>query len=93
MLLRISDLRYKNVVNLSDGCCLGVITDAQFDSCTGNILAMIVMGRRHFFGLFGKEDELFIPWQCIQIIGEDTVLVRWDDAGCRRKNRRKEPSL
>ena len=31
MLLRISDLRYKNVVNLSDGCCLGVITDAQFD--------------------------------------------------------------
>ena len=72
---RIDDFKFKEVVNLSDGQRLGFVCDALLDIGTGRILALIVPGRCKIFGLFWREDDYILPWNCIKRIGEDIVLV------------------
>lgn len=35
-------------------------------------------GRCRFFGLFGREEDFIIPWEAIDKIGDDIILVRHD---------------
>ena len=37
--------------------------------------AIIVYGPGRFFGLFGRGEEYYIPWECIQRIGDDIILI------------------
>ena len=69
------DLRSLEVVNLCDGTRLGYACDFEFDCEDARILALVIPGSRGLFG-FNKEDDLVIPWNCIQCIGEDTILVK-----------------
>ncbi len=69
------DLRHLEIVNLCDGARLGYACDFEFDRDDARILALIVPGSCGFLG-FGKEDDLIIPWNCIECIGEDTILVK-----------------
>ena len=39
---RFCELKQKEVINVCDGCRLGYTTDLEFDSCTGNIIALII---------------------------------------------------
>ena len=39
-------------------------------------MSVIIYGRPRFFGLFGKEEDVVIPWDMVQTIGDDTILVR-----------------
>ena len=75
---RIVDLRCKEVINVCDGARLGYAFDVEFDSCTGQIVAIVVPGPCRFFGLFGREDDYVVPWECIAKIGEDIILVKYD---------------
>lgn len=75
MLTRLSDFRMKEVINVSDGCRLGYVSDLQLDESEGRICAVIVPGPCKWFGLFGHDAEYVIPWHCIRRIGSDTVLV------------------
>ena len=43
------------------------------------VLSLIVYGRLRFFGLLGREEDRVIPWEDIEIIGEDTILVCWEE--------------
>ena len=40
MVCRISDLRYKDVINLQDGSCLGSVCDVELDCEKANIRQM-----------------------------------------------------
>jgi YlmC/YmxH family sporulation protein len=71
----IEDLARKDVINVKDGCRLGFVGDVEIDTCDGKIVSLIIYGRTKFFGLFGREDDLVIPWCDIQKIGEDIILV------------------
>ena len=75
MVCSLMDLRCKEVVNIQNGACLGCVCDVEFDTCTARICTIIIFGRPRFFGLFGREPDLIIPWDQIKCIGEDTVLV------------------
>ncbi len=68
------DFRNKQVVNVCDGKCLGNICEIEFDVCDGKITAIVVEGEGGFLG-FGPGEEYVIPWDKIQKIGEDVVLV------------------
>lgn len=72
-----AELRKLEVVNLCDGCRIGYASDFEFeaDACGGKILSLIIPGNCGFFG-WGKEDDLVIPWRCVECIGSDTILVR-----------------
>ena len=71
-------LRCKEVVNIKDGCRLGYIDDIIFDSETGTICGIQIPDRSRFFGLFSRGEIIFIPWNAIERIGDDIIIVSWD---------------
>lgn len=75
MQCRITDLRYKEVINVRDGSCLGCVSDIEVDTVTAKVISIIIGGKRRCFGLLAKEEDIIIPWCDIAIIGEDTILV------------------
>lgn len=72
---RIADLRYKEVISVEDGTRYGYAGDMEIDLETGRVKALIVPGRRRFFGLLGREEDKYIPWDAISRFGEDIILV------------------
>lgn len=75
MLCRIDELKNKQVVCVKDGCVLGFVSDVELDTANGVLTSIVIFGRFKFFGLFGKEEDIVIPWGDIRVIGEETVLV------------------
>ena len=69
MQCRIQDLRRKEVINICDGCRLGYVADVDIRIPEGQVVAIVVYGPCRFFGLFGRGEEYYIPWECIQRIG------------------------
>lgn len=94
MQCRMRDMRNKEVINICDGCRLGYVCDLDIKLPEGQIVALIACGPcRWFFGLFGRGDEYYIPWECIQRIGNDIILVdkpvqRRDPAMERKRRKR-----
>ena len=75
MMMKISDLRNKDVISNNDGKRLGFIRDIEIDPDRGGIDAIVIPGETKFFSLFGKGDELVISWDRIRKIGVDVILV------------------
>ena len=75
MICRISDLRYKEVINVRDGSCLGHVSDIEVDTVTAKIVSLVIYGRGKLFGLFFRGDDTIIRWCDIEVIGEDTILI------------------
>ena len=71
----LTDIRNKEVINIRNGNRLGYIDDVEIDTSDGKVLFFIIYGRTRFFGLFGREDDVLIKCEDIQVIGRDTVLV------------------
>lgn len=72
---RIAELRYKEVIGVEDGARYGYVGDMEVDLETGQVRALVVPGRRRFFGLFGREEDKVIPWSAVRRFGEDIILV------------------
>ena len=70
-----SELREKEVVNLCDGTRLGSPSEFEFCVSDGKIASMIIPRPSGFLGL-SHANDLTIPWNKIECIGEDTILVR-----------------
>jgi len=90
MICRFDDLRCKEIINIRNGAKLGYADDVEFDTHTSKIVKLIVEGRPKFFGLFGRGEDFTVPWQDIEIIGEDTILVTCEFPHPRHKRRRRE---
>ena len=88
MLSRFSDFRYKEVINVRSGQRLGYVCDALFTTQEGRITALVVPGKVKYFGLFGREEDYVLPWECISRIGDDLILVE-SEHGIRREKRPK----
>ena len=70
-----ADLRKLEIINLCDGTRLGYATDFEINVCDARIVALIVPQSGGFFEL-SKGEGLVIPWDRIECIGEDTILVK-----------------
>ena len=86
MLCRVSELRYKEMINVTDGSRYGYVGDAEVDLETGQATALVVPGRRRLFGLLGREKDEIFPWEAVRRFGEDIILVETD--GKRLQDRR-----
>ena len=77
----IDDLKKLEVVNLCDGCILGHVCDVEMDLCSGSIVALLVPRRLDIFEIFRKDcrKNYRIPWCQIERIGNDTILVRYNE--------------
>lgn len=69
------ELCTKEIVQLSDGSCLGRADDLELDPVTAQVTALLLLGQPRLFGLLGRDETLTIPWTVIERIGVDTILV------------------
>ncbi len=74
------DIRKKEIINLCDGARLGCATDFEVSLCDAKILALIVPAGGWL--CFWKNDKIVIPWEKIECIGEDTILVKMESLSC-----------
>lgn len=73
-MIKISDLRARDVINILDGKRLGNIIDIDLDLDNGRVLGLVLPGRAK--GLFfSKREEVTVPWNKIIRIGRDVILV------------------
>ncbi len=72
---RVTELRYKEVISVSDGSRFGYVGDLELDVETGRVKALVLPGRRRLFGLLGREPDRSIPWAAVKRFGEDIILV------------------
>lgn len=72
---RMGELRWKEVINVTDGTRYGYVGDAEVELSTGQIRALVVPGRLRLFGLLGREDDMIFDWSAVQRVGEDVLLV------------------
>ena len=91
--MRIRELRRKEVINITDGGRLGFVGDVALRMPDGQTAALIVYGPARFFGLFGRGDEYYVPWDSIQRIGDDIILIdkpaQHRDSALERRRRKK----
>lgn len=73
--MRAGELISKEVINIRDGCKIGCVYDFDFDECSGEIKAIIVISRGRFFGFFGGGEEFIVLWEQIVKLSCDVVLV------------------
>ncbi len=79
------ELRAKEIINTCDGRRLGRVVDIIF-SCNGSdVKGIVVPYTRRVF--FSRSQEIFIPWHCINKIGEDVILVALKDPVFPHKDR------
>jgi len=75
----LSEMRNKEIINIRNGARLGYVDDVEFETETATIKSFIVYGRTRFFGFLGKEDDLIITCDEIEVVGIDTILISVND--------------
>lgn len=83
--LRIWELREKEVINVVDGQRLGYVCDLEFDLVSGKIKCIIIPGPCKIFGFIGRESEFVIELCDIEKVGGDVILVDIDPEKCLHK--------
>lgn len=88
MICSFSSLRNKEVVNMKTGLKIGYVDDIEMDTSNGSIVSLIVYGKPRAFGIMGRDEDIVIKCRNIDLIGEDTILVSFnDDAVCTKSRR------
>lgn len=83
---RFSDLRHKEVISAVDGVRVGFVDDVIVDTKDARVVAFVIFGRFFFLGIFGKREEIIIPWEKIDLIGEDVIMIN-----CKTPHPQKKP--
>ncbi len=73
--MRISDLRDREIVNMSDGRKLGIFDDLDLDVEKGYVKALIISGKSGFLNFFSEEHDSIVPWDKIIKIGQDVIIA------------------
>ncbi|MCK8826489.1 YlmC/YmxH family sporulation protein [Natroniella acetigena] len=78
-MIKTSELKAKEIINVSNGQRLGMIEDIDIDLVAGKINGIIVPREEKFLKLFSENNNLYISWSKIEKIGEDVILVTIND--------------
>jgi YlmC/YmxH family sporulation protein len=86
-MINATSIRDREVININDGRKLGIVSDVEIDFGQGKIISIVIPGPGKLMGLFGKDNDIVIPWKNIKKVGIDVILVDIDD---NNKNEEKE---
>lgn len=78
-MLKLSDIRDKEVINLYNGQRMGYISDFEIDLEKGQLTGIILPGEGKVMSFFSKTNDMLIHWNKIIKIGNDTILVNLKD--------------
>ncbi len=90
MIYGLTELKSKEVINIENGEKLGIIDDIEFESETGSVAALVIFGRKHLFGLLGKDSDIILSCKDVELIGKDTILVKYKETGSGKTSARKK---
>jgi YlmC/YmxH family sporulation protein len=78
--MRLHDLTGKEVINLADGARIGMIDECElvFDGNNGQVTALLLPNRINFWRFFQDNRTPSIPWKAIKRIGQDFILVDYE---------------
>ena len=60
--MKFRELCTKEIVQLSNGACLGRADDLELDPATAQVKSLLLLGQPHLFGLLGRDETLVISW-------------------------------
>lgn len=80
-----ADFRQKEVINIKTGQRMGFISDVDVDMDKGTLNSVIIPGAGKVLGMFGRGEDVVIPWECIRTIGDEVILVDYDAFPTRRQ--------
>lgn len=75
MMCKLEELKNKSVINIRNGSNLGFLDDVVIDTVTSKVISIVIYGKKKFFGILGREEDILVSWEDINIIGDDVVLV------------------
>lgn len=78
-MVKISDLRMREVVNVTNGKKLGLIKDIEIDLDAGRIKSVVLPGNSRVLGFLGRNEDVVVPWHKIKKLGMDVILVEVAD--------------
>lgn len=79
MIYGLTELKLKEVINIENGEKLGFVDDIEFESETGSVAAIVIFGRKRLFGFLGKDSDIIFSCKDVELIGKDTILVRYKE--------------
>lgn len=88
-MIKTSDLRQREVINIVDGKRLGFVSDLDINLEEGRINSIIIPAQGKFFSLFARSGDYVIPWEQIKKIGSDVILVELKEFINPKKNENK----
>jgi len=78
--LKNSELKLKDVIDIKRGKKLGYIDDIDIEVENGQVKAFVVPAHQNrLFNFFLKKNDQIIHWSEIRKIGEDVILVELDE--------------
>ncbi len=86
MIVRAGDLYEKEVICVKDGTKMGNMGDFEINTETGQVETIIIFGRNRLFGLLGREDDRVIPMSCVEVFGDEVILVDCEPPRPRRRS-------
>ena len=54
------------------------VDDVEIDTKNATIISLVIYGKWRCFGLLGRGEDTVIRLECIELIGEDTILVNYN---------------
>lgn len=86
--MRLSHLAGKEVINLSDGARLGIISECEltFDHKSGHIHTLLLPPHNTLLSFFSENKMAIIPWKAIKRIGEEVIIVDLNNAYNRQES-------
>lgn len=77
MAMRLSELAGKEIIDVSNGTSLGILSspEIEIDTDTGRVVSIVLPGKRRGFLALGHDPDISIPWSRVKTIGPEIVLV------------------
>lgn len=72
---RFSELKCKEIINSKTGIRMGFVEDVFFDLENGKILSFSVPVATRFMGFLISRDYYMIPFNDIERIGDDVIII------------------
>lgn len=72
---KFTDLRHKEVISACDGMRIGFVDDVIVDTKSARVVSIVIFGRIPVLGIFGRCEDIIIPWEKIDLIGEETIII------------------
>ncbi len=75
-MVTLANMQLKEIIFVENGEKIGTIIDLDINEEKGVITHLVVGTKTKIIPLFGKQEEIIIPWGDIVTVGSDVILIQ-----------------